>query len=205
MYMRKMTQTRAALAALLLLLAGGAITRADEVAPHPAPAADLADPDMQRTTGAMLKPGAQAPDFTLKTLVGKPVSLSGLRGRVVLVDFWASWCPPCRLSMPHTQALSDALGRKGLTVVSVNSWDTRAGMQAFLKAHPEYTTTLLFDDAPTAHGHREKSVASRLYGVRGIPTLYLLDKTGHVAASFIGYDDGDEACLRAEIAALGVK
>ncbi len=202
--MKMQKQTQIALVALLLL-AGGAAVRADEVAPRPAPAADLADPDMRQVTGAMLKPGAQAPDFTLKTLTGKPVSLSGLRGRVVLLDFWASWCPPCRLSMPHAQALSDALVGKGLTVVSVNSWDTRAGMQAFLKAHPEYTTTLLFDDTPTAHGHREKSVASRLYGVRAIPTLYLIDKTGHIAASFIGYDDGDEARLRAEIAALGVK
>ena len=189
--------------AALLLLAGGAVTRADEVAPRPA--ASLADPAMRQATGAMLRPGAQAPDFTLKTLAGKAVSLSGLRGRVVLLDFWASWCPPCRLSMPHAQALSDALGGKGLTVVSVNSWDTRAGMQAFLKAHTEYTTTLLFDPAPTTQGQRGKSVAARLYGVRGIPTLYLLDKTGHVAASFIGYDDGDEARLRAEIAALGVK
>jgi thiol-disulfide isomerase/thioredoxin len=202
--MKTQKQTKTALAALLLL-AGIAAVRADEVAPHPAPAADLAGPEMRQVTGAMLRPGTRAPDFTLKTLAGKPVSLSGLRGRVVLLDFWASWCPPCRLSMPHAQALSDALGGKGLTVVSVNSWDTRAGMQAFLKAHPEYTTTLLFDDAPTAHGHREKSVASRLYGVRGIPTLYLLDKAGRVAASFIGYDDGDEARLRAEISAVGVK
>lgn len=202
---RKRTQTkmRAAPAALLLLLAAGPAARADEVAPHAAPG--LAGPGMRQLTAAMLRPGTRAPDFTLKTPAGRAVPLSGLRGRVVLLDFWASWCGPCQRSMPHAQALSDALGGKGLTVVSVNSWDTRAGMRAFLKAHPEYTTTLLFDGTPTTQGHREKSVAGRLYGVRAIPTLYLLDRTGHVAASFIGYDDGDEARLRAAIAKLGVK
>lgn len=153
----------------------------------------------------LLSPGVPAPDFTLPTAKSaKPLTLSALKGHPVLIDFWASWCPPCKAGLPHTQALADEFGRKGLTVLAVNSWDTKAGMQAFLKAHPEYTMTVLFDDHPGTSGHRQGSIARDLYHITGIPTIYLIDKDGHIAASFEGYADDTEAQIRAALAKLGI-
>ena len=153
----------------------------------------------------LLPAGAPAPDFTLPMADdAKPITLSALQGHPVLLDFWASWCPPCKKGLPHTQALADAFGRKGLTVLAVNSWDTKAGMQTFLKAHPEYTMTVLFDDHQGTPGHRQGSLAHDLYGVTGIPTIYLIDKDGHIAASFEGYEDDTETKIRAALAKLGI-
>ena len=149
---------------------------------------------------ALLAAGTPAPDFTLSTLDGKSVSLASLKGQVVLIDFWASWCGPCKMAMPHVQKIKDELGGKGLTVLSVNSWDKKDDMAAFLKAHPEFTTTLLFDPA-----EGEQSVATAKYKVSGIPTAYVIDKDGKVAASFVGYDPDGEAQIKAALAKLGVQ
>ena len=155
---------------------------------------------------SVLAVGTAAPDFTLPTADNdKPLSLSYFKGHPVLLDFWASWCPPCKESLPHTQALADEFGRKGLTVLAVNSWDTRNGMATFLQAHPEYTLTVLFDDHTGTPGHRQGSLAYDVYHVSGIPTTYLIDKDGNVAASFVGYDDSTDKRIRAALAKLGVQ
>jgi thiol-disulfide isomerase/thioredoxin len=154
----------------------------------------------------LLAVGTTAPDFTLSTSDDdKPISLSDFKGHPVLIDFWASWCPPCKKSLPQTQALAMEFARKGLTVLAVNTWDTRNDMATFLKAHPEYTMTVLFDDHTGTPGHREGSISHDRYHVTGIPTAYLIDKDGKIAATFHGYSDDTDKDIRAAIAKLGIK
>lgn len=148
---------------------------------------------------ALLAVGTLAPDFTLPTADGKTISLSSLKGQVVLLDFWASWCPPCKEALPHTQSLSDEFKDKGVTVLAVNTADTPEGRTAFLKAHPEYTMTMPFDADP------QQPVASGKYKVTGIPTFYVIDQDGKVAATFVGYDPDGEMQVKKVLEKLGVK
>lgn len=155
---------------------------------------------------SLLPVGTPAPDFTLPTADDdKSLALSDFKGHPVLLDFWASWCPPCKEALPHTQALATEFGRKGLAVLAVNSWDTENGMRAFLQAHPEDTMTVLFDNHEGTSGHRQGSVAHDLYNVTGIPTVYLIDKDGKVAASFLGDEADTDKKIRAALAKMGIK
>ena len=146
----------------------------------------------------LLPAGTPAPNFTLSTLDGASVTLASLKGKFVLVDFWASWCPPCRKSMPIIQKIYERLGHRGLAVLSVNTSDEAEKMQAFLGLHPEYTTTMLFDP-----NRQSKAVASA-YLVTGIPTIYVLDKDGKVIASFVDYDPDEEATIRLALSYAGL-
>jgi cytochrome c biogenesis protein CcmG/thiol:disulfide interchange protein DsbE len=143
---------------------------------------------------------AAAPDFTLDTLAGKSVSLSSYRGHVVVLDFWASWCDWCRKGMPQVQTLAERFGPKGVAVLSINSWDKRDAMQAFVQANPQYTTTMLYDPSPEA-----QSVACSLFGVKGIPYTVVIDKQGRVAAAFDGYSPDGEQKLETVLTGLGVR
>ena len=135
--------------------------------------------------------GKPAPDFSLKTLEDKDVKLSDLKGKVVLVDMWASWCPPCRASLPHIQALSvdKARADKGLVVLALNA--TKSGSETKEKAAQyvkdnKYTFTVPLD----AEGATLKA-----YLVRGIPTTVVVGKDGNIAKVFIGF--GGEATAKA--------
>jgi len=156
-------------------------------------------------TPALLPVGLNAPDFVLphasaNGASAQTLALSSLKGQVVLVDFWASWCRPCKKTMPHIQALRQTLGPKGLTVLSINTWDSAPRMQAFLKAHPQYTSTFLYDANPA-----EGSVASSKYHVYGIPTVYVIGKDGKVAGAFIGDDPQAAVQIEQTLARLGVR
>lgn len=157
-----------------------------------------------KPTPTLLPVGIDAPDFVLphanaNGASAQTVALSSLKGQVVLIDFWASWCRPCKKTMPHIQALRQSLGPKGLTVLSINTWDSAPRMQAFLKAHPQYTSTFLYDANPA-----ESSVASSKYHVYGIPTVYVIGKDGKVAGAFIGDDPQAAVQIEQTLARLGV-
>ena len=138
------------------------------------------------------EPGLEAPDFTLTDREGNPVTLSALRGSLVMVDFWASWCKPCRASMPGLKELYAKYHDKGFEILGV-SVDSDA--EAWKKAVAE-------DETPWIHvidasqGKTRSTVAAELYGVRAIPTFFLLDKEGKI----IGKMDHD--ALEAELAKL---
>lgn len=120
---------------------------------------------------------ASAPDFTLKTLDGQEMTLSKLRGKVVLLDFWATWCGPCRESIPHLIQLYKTYQEKGLEVIGMNmdrgDIDT---VRHFVKSmdipYPILVTT-------------EDVV--RNYGVTGLPTTIFIDKTGKIREKIPGF------------------
>ena len=119
-----------------------------------------------------------APDFTLEDMDGESYKLHDYRGKVVLVNFWATWCPPCRKEMPALEALYKKLGGDSFAVLAVNQWEDPDHVFAYtgeLNVFP--TFPILFDP---------ESKISADYGVKGLPTSFLIDKKGRLAYRAIG-------------------
>lgn len=120
--------------------------------------------------------GQPAPDFVLPYITpadaGKTQRLSDLQGRVVVLDFWASWCAPCRAQTPVLERVAASVGASQVLVLGVGTSDERAAITRFVeKSPPKYAS--VFDD---------QDVASSLYHVAGLPTLVVIDKLGTVRA-----------------------
>lgn len=118
-------------------------------------------------------------NFTLKLLDGGEVSLSDYRGSVVFLNFWATWCPPCREEMPSMQALYDELADEGLEILAVNVLEDEATAAVFIDEQG-FTYPVLMD--------RNGRVMLR-YGVRAYPTTYLIDRDGFVIGVRPGFHD----------------
>ena len=130
-----------------------------------------------------LEPLAAAPDFKLNDMDDEPFTLSDYRGKVVLVNFWATWCPPCRKEMPALEALYKKLGGDSFAVLAVNQWEDPDHVFAYtgeLNVFP--TFPILFDP---------ESAISTDYGVKGLPTSFLIDKKGRLAYRAVGGRDFD--------------
>jgi peroxiredoxin len=120
-----------------------------------------------------------APDFTLQDLAGRKVRLADLKGKVVLLEFWATWCPPCREAIPSIERLHEAYKDKGLAVLGISMDDGEwEDVRSFVK---EYRIKY-----PVLKGTEEVSTA---YMIRVIPTLYLIDRNGMVAKQYVGGDN----------------
>jgi thiol-disulfide isomerase/thioredoxin len=137
-------------------------------------------------------PGDGAPLFTLPTAAGESIALERLRGRVVYVDFWASWCGPCRRSFPWMNEMHRKYGGSGLAVVGINVDRRRSDAERFLTATPA-EFTIVYDPAGTTPS---------AYAVKGMPSSYLLDADGKVVAVTQGFHDEDRAPLEQRIRAL---
>ncbi len=128
-----------------------------------------------------------APDFTLSTRRGPggtTVSLAQLKGRVVVLDFWASWCPPCRAAIPALERIHKDYESRGVAVIGINVNDT-VDPHDFMRSMSA-TYTILIDDGR----------ASREYRVKGIPTLVVIDKTGTIRFRESGFGGASEAKMR---------
>jgi peroxiredoxin/outer membrane lipoprotein-sorting protein len=136
--------------------------------------------------------GKPAPDFTLQDLAGRSVSLKDLRGQVVVLDFWATWCGPCRIDMPRIEALYKDLKGKGLHVFGVNGEDARVA-RAYL-ARNGYTFPTLSDPGMNV---------SKLYEVNALPTAVVIDKEGKVGVYMQG--SGTKERLLEAIRAAGLQ
>lgn len=143
-------------------------------------------------TGHALEAGQPAPEIQLKDLSGKPVTLSALKGKVVIVDFWASWCGPCRQSMPVLEKLSKTYKDKGLVVLGVNIDNDAKSASKFLAEVP--VSFVVVNDA-------DKRVA-RAYAPPTMPSSYIIDKQGRVRQVHAGFKAGDAKQLEAEIQQL---
>src|SRR6266404_2641566 len=129
-----------------------------------------------------------APQVELSSLDGRRLKLSSFRGRVVLLNFWATWCAPCRTEIPELNGLQHDLEASGLTVVGV-SWDDSAdSVREFQKEIPQDYTVLLGGE----------NVQDKFGGIRSLPTTYIIDREGHVRQRIIGARDRSqfEAALR---------
>jgi peroxiredoxin len=126
-----------------------------------------------------MKVGDVAPDFTRADVSGKPVQLSKYQGRLVLLNFWASWCAPCREEMPMFSTWQRQLGAKGLQVIGISMDDDAGEVKKFLAAYP-VTYPIVMGDA---------SFAGQFGGVLGLPLSYLIDARGRVVARYQGEVD----------------
>jgi peroxiredoxin len=133
-----------------------------------------------------------APDFALETVDGGQIRLSELKGKVVLVNFWATWCPPCVREMPRLVRTYEQYKGQGFVLLGVNTTfqDDRAKVAAFVRDQGITFPVLLDTDAEV----------SRLYPSRLIPSSYLIDRDGKVVAVRVG--EVDEAQLEEQVAAL---
>ena len=136
--------------------------------------------------------GKAAPEFQLPNLKQESVKLSEYKGKVVYLDFWASWCGPCKKTFPWLNELQKKYGKDGFEVVGVNVDAKKADADKFLVSTPA-EFTVLFDPAgatPTA------------YEVQGMPSSFIIDRAGKVHLAHRGFKDGEAAELEAEIKKL---
>jgi peroxiredoxin len=141
---------------------------------------------------AKLTPQTPAPDFTLKSADGRNLRLAEQRGQVVLVNFWASWCGPCRQEMPHLNRLYDKYHASGFTLLAVNiDDDARTGSSTAAKWGLKFPVLL---DA-------DKTV-SKLYDLGSMPATVLIDRDGKVRYLHRGYREGTEEAYERQIREL---
>lgn len=147
------------------------------------------------TAGLIPSPheGFLAPDFSLDSLDGESVQLSQLRGQVVLINLWTTWCPPCRKEMPAIQRLHDKYAEKGLTILSVNATnqDSRASAEEYIRESGLTFTVLMDVDGSV----------SRAYQLQALPTTFFIDRDGIIRKVVVG-GPIPEAMLLSEVAQL---
>lgn len=130
----------------------------------------LADPRYARLSAA--------PEFELTTVEGEKVSLKSLAGKVVLVDFWATWCPPCRASLPELKALTKKFPPDKFTIVSVSADDNDNEWRTYIQSHG--MTWRQYRDA-------DRHVI-KAFGVKAFPTYVLIDQAGFIRERVIGLE-----------------
>jgi len=133
--------------------------------------------------------GKKAPDFTLKDIDGRDVSLSSLRGRVVLINFWATWCPPCRSEMPSLNSLYKEYRGKGLVVLAISTDRRMSDVKDYVSKNTFEFQILLDPDMRV----------SRSYKVFSIPTTFLIERNGVIIKRFLGEEDWGSPRIRNEI------
>jgi len=139
---------------------------------------------LNQTLPPVEKPFA-APDFSLKSESGKIYHLADLRGQVVVINFWATWCPPCRREMPSMQRMWQKIKGKGITVLAVNVGEDADTIFEFLGAYPVDFPLLMDQDG---------SVIKR-YPVTGLPTTYIVNPQGMVTHRAVGSREWDDPRL----------
>lgn len=132
-----------------------------------------------RPESASAKQHRPAPDFTLPLIDGGQLQLSSYRGKVVLLDFWATWCVPCREETPHFVELQQKYGAQGLQIIGVSMDDSPDPVHTFYQQfHVNYPVVMGTADVGAAYG-----------GVLGLPIAFLIDREGRIYAKHMGATD----------------
>jgi len=132
--------------------------------------------------GPMAASARQAPTFSVRTLDGKPLRLADLRNRAVVVDFWATWCGPCRASMPHLSTMQTRYEKQGLTVIglSVDENGPQGVRRIASQWGVKFPLAMANDDVLDAYGP-----------IRSIPTTFFINRNGAIVRRVVGYIDGE--------------
>ena len=146
------------------------------------------DRDNRRYQHALIE--KPAPNFTLRDLRGNQVSLSDFKGQPIVLNFWATWCSPCRVEIPHLEALYTKYKDQGLVVIGMNTETDYMKVKRF--AEPQISYTVLLDGGTQAQG----------YDVSGIPCTYYIDRKGIVQHRSVGFGPGDEVLIEEKIQKL---
>jgi len=185
------------LCALFLLSVTPALSQGDS---KPAPIKPA--PPAPQGPGPDVFQGKEFPAFTMKGIDGKTYTSESLRGKVLLIDFWATWCGPCKKASPIMQALHDKYSSKGLVVIGANCSERGPDKQLLNSPEPatkyagEHKYTYLF-----TYGNDELKKA---VNIRGIPTMFIVDKNGIVKLVQVGFYPNLQELLEAPIvSALG--
>jgi peroxiredoxin len=154
----------------------------------------------QKQTGPMAGPeitlldaavrSAQGTEFTLPDLRGEPTRLADFKGNVVLLNFWATWCGPCREEIPTLQKLFNDYHRKNFVIVGVAGDVQGQEVVASFAKKQQLTFPVVLD---------QRNEVSQQYRVRSIPTVYLLDRQGRIAGMYVGGADWNSPAARATI------
>lgn len=147
-----------------------------------------ADEAAEAAAATLAGEGAEAPDFTVEMIDGSKVTLSELRGKVVLLNFWATWCPPCRQELTRVQKeIIDRFAGKPFVFLPVSRGEKRETVEAF-REKTGYTFPMGLDSARTVYDR---------YATDYIPRNFLIDKQGKVILATVGYDDEEfDALIR---------
>ena len=132
----------------------------------------------------------KAIDFKLKDLDGKELSLSDLKGKKVFINFWATWCPPCKAEMPEIEKIYQGTKNSDLVIVAIEIGEPLSTVKPFINNN-KYNFKVLLD--------LDQSVATK-YGISAIPTSYFIDKNGNIISKNVGAMDIDQ--MKASIKAL---
>lgn len=135
--------------------------------------------------------GGIAPDFILKDLYGKDVKLSGYTGKVVLLEFWATWCPPCRASVPDLVGIQEKYKNNGFVILGISVDEGRDINAKLFEFFKEYKINY-----PVLIGNENVANA---YNVKGIPVTFLISKEGKIVNYYTGYSDSFAELISQEI------
>lgn len=135
--------------------------------------------------------GRPAPDMTVTPLEGKEVTLADKKGKVVIVDLWATWCPPCRESMPENERLHKEYAAKGLEIMAISD-ESKSQVESYIKEQG-FTFPVYLDPNGETRGKFE---------VRGIPTVIILDREGYVVAYLVGLQKKETLAAALKMAGL---
>lgn len=154
-----------------------------------------ASPAADRQTLTPAQQPMPAPEFTLPDLDGKPHKLADYRGKVVVLNFWATWCPPCRYEMPAMQRAWEKVRDENIVFVGVDVGEDSDTVFTFLADYPVEFPLLLDQDAKVIEQ----------YPVTGLPTTYVIDPRGRITHRAVGGREWDDEALLKELRSLSVK
>lgn len=149
--------------------------------------AELPKPKLNHQLTPLLNP-VVAPSFSLQDMDGDIFAFESLRGKVIMVNFWATWCPPCRREMPSMESLYQSFKDEPFTILAINQWEAPDHVFAYmgqLDVFPNFP--ILFDT---------DSAVSEDYDVRGLPTTLLIDKQGRIVYRAVGGRDFNHSNVR---------